>query len=460
MKAPARKTSLVRRLVVLAAAWSLAVLAGAGLALSLYFNHSATVRFDNELSETVDSLLAGVSIENGLVAPPPAVDPRSQRVYSGEYWEVATPDGAGGLKALARSRSLWDRALAPPPQGIAALAAVQGHPIFYDSVGPLDQRLRVDAVQARFDGVPMPLVLMAAEDRAPIDRDVRTFETTIAIALGLLGVGLIAAVIIQVRVGLRPLFALRREIADVRTGRRERLEGPYPTELEPLASELNALVSHNQQVVERQRTHVGNLAHALKTPLSVILTESAQRGGELAEVVERQAGLMSQQVDHHLRRARAAARTPGMGQRTELAPVLDELARALERIFQDKIARIDIDCPDDLAFFGERQDLLEMAGNVMENACKWGRSRVRCKAGRAGARQLRLTIEDDGEGLAEELREAVLKRGARLDEGTPGSGLGLSIVAELVRAYGGTMELAASRLGGLRVDIILPRAER
>ena len=463
MRKPAaeRGPSLVRRLVMLAAAWSLAVLVVAGISLSLFFTHTATVRFDDELGETVDGLLAGTSVEGGVVTPPPASDPREQRTYSGEYWEIAAPDGTGGLKALARSRSLWDRALEPPPQGAVALANAQGKSVFYDSVGPLDQPVRVDALQARVEGISTPVVFMAAEDRTPVDRDVRTFVTTIAVALGILGVGLIAAVIIQVRVGLRPLFALRREVADVRTGKSERVAGAYPTELEPLASELNALVAHNQQVVERQRTHVGNLAHALKTPLSVILTEASQQGGELADVVERQARIMSQQVDHHLRRARAAARAQGLGERTEVAPVIEELARALERIFRDKITQIDFSCPDGLMFVGERQDLLEVAGNVMENACKWarGRVRVRCAAVIGHRRAFTVIVEDDGEGLAADQREAVLRRGERLDESAPGSGLGLSIVDELARAYGGSIVLGESALGGLRVEITLPRAE-
>ncbi|MEW6018345.1 MAG: sensor histidine kinase, partial [Pseudomonadota bacterium] len=279
----------------------------------------------------------------------------------------------------------------------------------------------------------------------------------------LLGVGLVGAVVFQVRFGLRPLFALRREVASVRRGKAERILGTYPVELEPLAQELNALVSHNQDVVERQRTHVGNLAHALKTPLSVMLTEARQTPatteGPLREVVERQAEVMRQQVDHHLRRARAAARTPGRGERTEVADVLDELARTLSRIFEDKGVDIDWDAEDALYFQGERQDLLEMAGNAMENAAKWCRGRVRVRAEPLNGERLRLTIEDDGPGLPAERHAEVLRRGARLDESAPGSGLGLSIVDELARAYGGDLRLDAARLGGLAVVLELPRAE-
>jgi signal transduction histidine kinase len=205
---------------------------------------------------------------------------------------------------------------------------------------------------------------------------------------------------------------------------------------------------------------VGNLAHALKTPISVMLTEAAQRPGPLAEVVGRQAEAMRQQVDHHLRRARAAARAQGgQGERTSVAEVLDELSRTLTRIFRDKGVEIDWDAPDDLWFLGERQDLMEIAGNAIENACKWGKSRVRVRAEAISPERLTLTVEDDGAGLPEGRRDEVLRRGARLDESAPGSGLGLSIIDELSRAYGGALRLKDSALGGLRVETDLPRAD-
>jgi signal transduction histidine kinase len=301
---------------------------------------------------------------------------------------------------------------------------------------------------------------MAAQDRSTVDQDARRFAATAAAALAILIVGLIAAIFIQVRIGLRPLFNLRREVADVRKGATDRIAGRYPSELAPLAEELNALVAHNQEVVERQRTHVGNLAHALKTPLSVMLAEAQARPGPLAQVVDRQAAAMHEQVDHHLRRARAAARTQGQRERTPIAPVLDELARTLERIFHDRAITIDWRADEDLYFQGERQDLLEIVGNVMENACKWSAGKVRVTAEEAGLEKLVLAVEDDGPGLPSERRDEVLERGARLDEKTPGSGLGLSIVDELARAYGGSVKLADSALGGLRVEILLPRAER
>jgi signal transduction histidine kinase len=252
---------------------------------------------------------------------------------------------------------------------------------------------------------------------------------------------------------------LQREVAAVRTGKADRVENEYPSELEPLAQELNALVAHDQEVVERQRTHVGNLAHALKTPLSVMLAESERRPGPLAEVVDRQAEVMRNQVDHHLRRARAAARGQGARERTAVEPILDELAHTLERIFRDKGVEIDWRCDvENLAFQGERQDLMEMVGNLLENACKYGGGRVRAVAEPSGNRLL-LVIEDNGRGLPEDRREEVLRRGARLDESAPGSGLGLSIVDELARAYGGSVMLTGSTSSGLRAVLELPLAE-
>ena len=455
-----RRPSLVRRLVVLAAAWILAALLITGGVLTALFQQAALSRFDKSLTDVADGLYAGSTIgDNGEVLAPALTDARALRAYSGKYWQISEPGKNGGLATLVPSRSLFDSELKGPPGGAAALAAKPGKPIYYDTVGPLDQRLRAVAMLSRLPGRSTPVIFIAAEDRGPIDADARRFATTAAIALVLLGGGLIAAVLFQVRVGLQPLFALRREVADVRKGRAERLVRRYPVELEPLAYELNALVAHNQEVVERQRTHVGNLAHALKTPLSVMLAEARSQPGSLADVVARQAEARRDHVDHHLRRARAAARAQGSGERTLVEPVLDELARTLERIFRSDGVTIDWRAPEDLCFQGERQDLLEVAGNVMENACKWSNGRVRVSASAIAPDRLRLVVEDDGPGLPPDRRDEVLKRGTRLDENAPGSGLGLSIVDELARAYGGSIILSDSPLGGLMVKVVLPRAE-
>ncbi|WP_411288247.1 ATP-binding protein [Phenylobacterium sp.] len=467
-----RRPSLARRLVLLAVGWSLAALVVSALVFALLFQQQAIRRFDQSLSDLIDNLLAGSTVEDGEVLAPALTDLRALRAFSGRYWEIAEPTPTGGLRVLVPSRSLWDSELRTPPGLVERLQANPGEPIAFDTPGvgadpagadtigsPRARPLRAMARQASLPGRATPVIFLAAEDRSEIDRDVRNFIVTTAAAFILLGAGLIGAVIIQVRVGLRPLFQLRREVASVRRGKAERLKETYPEELKPLADELNALVEHNQETVERQRTHVGNLAHALKTPISVMIAEASQQPGQLAEVVTRQAELMRQQVDHHLRRARAAARTQGQGERTSVAEVLDELTRTLERIFRDKGVAIDWDAPEDLYFQGERQDLLEIAGNGMENAGKWCRGRVRVAVSDLGPERFCLTIEDDGPGLPPDRRDEVVLRGARLDENAPGSGLGLSIVDELARAYGGSLKLGDAVLGGLSLNIDLPRAE-
>lgn len=454
------KRSLVRRLVLLAGIWNLVVLLVAGVFLTAQFRDAAIRRFDQSLAVLTDDLYAGSTVEDGVLKAPVLTDIRATRAYSGRYWTIFDqPAGGGGLNVIERSRSLFDSDLIIPVEQSERLMSESGKTLYFDLKGPQNRPLRAAALLARLPGYPRPVVFIAAEDRSPIDADADRFGRITTVALVILGAGLIAAVVVQVRVGLLPLFRLRREVASVRRGKAEKLEGAYPEELEPLAVELNALLSHNQEVVERQRTHVGNLAHALKTPLSVMLTEAGQRPGPLAEVVGRQAQTMREQVDHHLRRARAAARSQTSGERTPVEPILDELAVTLERIFQDKGVEIDWRCPEDLCFQGERQDFMELAGNVMENAGKWCKGKVRAEAVASSAETLTLTVDDDGPGLPPDRWIDALKRGQRMDEHTPGSGLGLSIVDELARAYGGSVTLGASPLGGLRVTLVLPRSE-
>ena len=445
---------------MLAAVWSLAVLIVTGLAQTALFRQEAISRFDDDLADVANGLYAGSTVnDQGEVDAPPLTDSRATRAYSGKYWQISEPGPDGKLHAAQRSRSLWDSELKAPDGGLAALKSKAGKPLYYDTIGPVKEPLRAVAMLALLPGRAAPVVFMAAEDRTPYETDSRRFAIETTGVLIVLGVGLVLVVFIQVRVGLQPLFALRREVADVRTGKAERVGGVYPSELQPLAEELNALVAHDQEVVERQRTHVGNLAHALKTPLSVMLAETDAQKGPLADLVAHQAQLMRQQVDHHLRRARAAARTQGLRERTPVEPVMDELAVTLERIFSDQDVEIDWRAPEDLVFPGERQDLLEIIGNVIENACKYGGGKVRAIAASAGPGRMSVAVEDNGPGLSDTDRTAVFKRGERLDESAPGSGLGLSIVDELVRAYGGSVSLSSSKMGGLKVLVELPRAE-
>jgi len=455
--------SLTRRLIWLASTWIVAALIVTGLVLTSQFQESGLRRLGGVLNTTIDSLVVATTATAERVETPQILDQRTLDPFSGKYWSVAELRGDGGLHVLTRSRSIWDNEIPVPHELASRLKAAFGQTITYNATGPIGEPLRVAATIKTLPGRAEPVIFLAAIDRSAIDSDTRDFANVTWISLALLGLGLVTAVFIQVRVGLRPLFDLRDEIANVSTGKTARIERPYPLEIAPLAEQLNQLLDHNQEVVERQRTHVGNLAHALKTPLSVMLAEAADSHSDrvaLAGVVQRQTEIMKGQVDHHLRRARAAARLAhGLGERTPVAEVLDELAVMLERVFQSKNVEIDWRAPDELGFLGERQDLQEILGNLIENACKWSRRRVRISAGSNGLGQVIVVVEDDGPGLPEDQRKAAMKRGARMDENAPGSGLGLSIVEDLTRAYGGRLTLAASDMGGLKAVLELPAAE-
>ncbi len=257
-------------------------------------------------------------------------------------------------------------------------------------------------------------------------------------------------------VGLLPLRRVSEALARIREGKARRLEGHFPAEIAPLASELNSLIEHCAEVVGRARTHVSNLAHFLKTPLSVLSSEASAQPGPLADAVLRQVTTMRRQVDHYLARARAAGAVDALGNRTPVKPVLDDLARVLSRIHRDRGLEIVVDCPTSLAFRGERQDIEEMAGNLIDNACKWAAKRVEVTARRAQGAQLELRIGDDGPGLDPQERTHVGQRGERLDEGVPGTGLGLAIVNDIAKLYGGALTLDQSALGGLEACLALP----
>jgi signal transduction histidine kinase len=457
------KRSLAARLVIGAVAWSLLILVIGGVLLSQQYRDSAMRGLDGDLRVVLDGLIASAEIDadGALKLRQTPNDQRFQTPSSGRYWQIAPLTREEKPAPALRSDSLWDEASLPwPAGGPEALVTRQGDTQFTNVTGPFDQPVRLAAQLVQLPGSPAPFAFFAAADRRPALMDAQRFTTTLALALAVMAAGLIAMVVLQVRVGLAPLHRLENDVAEVRRGKRARLDGDYPTEVAPLTNELNALLDHNRAVVDRARTHVGNLAHALKTPISVLLNEARAEKGPLAELVERQTENMRRNVDHYLQRAQAAARAETLGARCEVAPVLDDIARTLERLFgRQKDMDIEIEPGPPLVFRGERQDLEEMAGNLMENACKYGGGTVRVAVRPAGDNALEIVIGDDGPGLPPEARDAALTRGVRLDETAPGQGLGLSIVAEFARLYGGALTLGESPLGGLEASLRLPATD-
>jgi signal transduction histidine kinase len=310
-------------------------------------------------------------------------------------------------------------------------------------------------------GADGKFLVNVAGDATEIFDETRSFDYYLGGTFVALSIVLVLTTIFQVRFGLAPLKRISDSIADIRSGRAERLEGEFPVEIAPLARETNALIDANREIVERARTHVGNLAHAIKTPLSVIVNEASAHGADpfAAKVLE-QADVMRDQVAHHLERARIAARLTIIGTVTEVAPAIEALRRTMEKIHRSRGIVIEVDANAQAKFRGERQDLEEMAGNLVDNACKWAASRVFIEVlveRPVGAGpMLRIIVDDDGRGLSAAERAQVSRRGQRLDESKPGSGLGLSIVIDLAALYGGSLILGSAPIGGLRAELVLP----
>ncbi|MEY3233160.1 ATP-binding protein [Aquidulcibacter sp.] len=453
--------SLAGRLVAVAAIWSALVLVATGYGLSALFRNSVFEAFDRELTVSVDALAATIETdEQGQLRVPRApTDPRFFRPLSGHYWRVV--DVTAGPKLLGQgvsSRSVWDEPFEPPVLLLEQVLAQPGTTQTLE-MNRNNERLRVAARLVQLPSRNSQTILMVGADIGEAVAAGDRFNLALTLGLSALALGLLGAIFLQVQLGLEPLRRMGRELAMIRNGERDRLDEDTPRELAPLAGELNALISHNQEVVERARTHVGNLAHALKTPLSVLLNESRQSKGEFEDLVARQAQAMTRQVEHYLKRASAAARAESLGARTPLGPVIEDVSRTLGRLFKAEGVKVTANFEDNLVFRGEKEDLEDLIGNLSENACKYGGGLVEIEARMASTGQIEITIEDDGEGLEGDALVAALKRGARLDETLPGSGLGLSICDELARAYGGSLKLDRSDLGGLRARLLLPSAE-
>jgi signal transduction histidine kinase len=448
--------SLSARLIAAAAIWTMMGLAVGGVVLSAAFRNAAQDNFDNALSADMDGLIAAAEpdSEGGVVLQQRFLNHRFDRVYSGLYYQIVPLQKGGPGTQI--SHSLFDKTIALQ-DGRRKGAALWGY-----GAGPSGQHLRVLAHRIEFPvaatadpGDTRAYRFYVAGDLAEVDAQAAEFDGTLIWSFLILGLGLVAAIFLQVRIGLQPLRKLRLSLARIRAGKARRLEGEFPAEIAPLAAELNSLIAHDEEVVGRARTHVSNLAHSLKTPLSVLSGEAQAQAGPLADTVRRQVAAMRRQVDHYLARARAAGALDVLGQRTPVHKVLGDLARVLMRIHAARAVQVAFECPPDLYFRGDRQDLEEMAGNLMDNACKWAAGRVTVKARRAGA-DLVLTGEDDGPGLSPEERAQVGMRGERLDESVPGSGLGLAIVGDIAKLYAGSLELQDSPLGGLQARLTLP----
>lgn len=460
-----RLNSLAFRLFATAAAWVALVLPLAGFLIASLHRQEAEDSFNRRV-QLLLTVVQADSLDHAGVepgAPRDVGEPLFEILHSGWYWQISPIDGGGGRTLVSTSLASSNLTL---PSEMKAKVDARGIR-WADVKGPLGERLRVAEQHQRFaDAATTREYSFAVAGRVgELDRAVTSFRYRLATALALTGIGLVAVTLFQVRFGLLPLRQIERGLAAIRSGDAAKLEGDLPAEIEPLQHELNALIQSNQDIIERARTQVGNLAHALKTPLAVITNEAREDKGPFAQKVAEQARTMHQQITYYLDRARVAARAGTIGRVTEVRPAMEPLVRALTRIHRDKEIAIELECPDQIRFQGEKQDLEEMVGVLLDNACKWGSRTVKVAvvpaaegAPRSGPRLMRITIDDDGPGLTADQRAKLGKRGVRLDETKPGTGLGLSIVIDFAQSYRGRFELAQSPLGGVRAQLDLPQA--
>jgi len=457
-----RVSSLAFRLFLWATGWTVVILIVTGIVLSTLYRNAVERAFDRRLDVYLRTLVADVaSPEEGNDKFPQSIgEPLFDLPLSGWYWQVARLDST--KPEVHSSRSLWDSNFPHLSDGSQTSAVPGGYRQGYVQ-GPEDVRLRLAerTIDLGDDG---RYLISVAGDASEIDNEMRSFDRVIGATFGALAIALLLTTALQVRFGLSPLKRISESLAAIRSGRAERLQGDFPVEIAPLARETNALIDANRKIVERARTHVGNLAHALKTPLSVLVNEAAARADDpLAQKVREQTDIMRDQVARELERARLAARSTVVGALIDVSPVVTALARTMEKLHRERDIAIAVDVPEQARFSGEQHDLEEMIGNLVDNACKWAQSRVAIEvvADRFegdGKPRVRIIVDDDGPGLSPSEREQVALRGRRLDESKPGSGLGLSIVVELAGLYGGVLTLGTAPIGGLRAELALPGA--
>jgi len=468
--------SLARRMITIAALWIVILLAVGGFALDRVLTTAITRNFDAQLEFVLTALIASAEIgpDGEVFLNRPLADQRFLEPYSGVYFQIsgeqaarpastkapaqaAGPAAAAGAQTPAEggrsiqdlpSRSLWDRRLK------VGFGHPDSDPHVYDSDEFPDEPLRVLERDARLPGSPVRWRFQVAESRAGLDEQINVLRETMIRSFGMLAIGLIVLAALQAFYGLWPLRRVRQAIAEVRSGRLSRVEGRFPEEIEPLTAELNALLEHNELQAEEARRHAGNLAHALKTPLTVITNAATAAAPDLADTVCREATTMRRQVDHHLARARAIGRRSSAQARSAVWPSLEAVERAVDRLHEH--VTVDLAGDKHAVVRVERQDLDEMLGNLIENAAKYGHGRVFVTV-KTTADCVEIEVEDDGPGIPEEERLSIFDRGARLDTGKPGTGLGLAIVRDVAQIYGGSVHLEESEdLGGLLARLKLP----
>ena len=446
---PPNTGSLSRRMMLIAAGWISILLLVGGVALDRTLTGLLEQQYDEQLHYMLTAMISSAEIgpEGEVYFNRTLADQRFFEPNSGLYWQI---DGEG--QEPFPSRSLWDRTLETSGR------KARLEPLYYDSYQFPEEPLRVVEQSVRLPGSDVEWQFTVAGARAQFDEQIGAIRSILVWSFAVLGIGLFLLAMMQTWYGLSPLRRVRLAIARIRTAGANRVTDPLPLEVQPMVEELNALLAHSERQAEEARTHAGNLAHALKTPLTVLTNAASAHSPDLDETVLREAATMRRQVDHHLARARAVGRRATGLSRTSVFESAEAVERAVARLYPS--VRFDTAGPAGATVAMERQDLDEILGNLIENAAKYGGGSVFVTVDPDPAAELcDVWIEDDGPGISEADRAKLFSRGARLDTEKPGTGLGLAIVRDVIEIYGGEIELGESEdLGGLLVKLRLPRA--
>ena len=443
--------SLAVRLFFSATIWIIFTLVSAGLLLSDLNEKTNFTAFDDRLNLLLETLIGASRVDSsdGITVVSTIGDPRFFQPYSGWYWQVNN-----GTKTLVRSRSMWDQVFTSDKRLIG------GRSQFIDSVNQTNERdkfietkkLHIIERNISFPGIDSPVTFIVSGDTEEYQQNINKFDNTLSVILFILGTGLMIAVFLQVKFGLLPLNKIKASLFKVRNGDEDKLKESYPLEVQPLASEINELLDHNAKIIDRAKTHVGNLAHVLKTPLAVISNEIKTEDN----IMNNQVILMKRHIDRYLKKAHLESVGTFSKEKINIIDLVKKMISIFKKLYPD--VQINLDESVQEAFvFGSMDDLEEVIGNIIENACKYGKNKIEVEIRISEKNNLELVISDDGLGLSQEQMNKVFARGFRIDEQKPGTGLGLNIVKDIVETYmKGKVTLSKSKLGGLEVNILLP----
>jgi signal transduction histidine kinase len=447
--------SLAFRVVAFSTIWAIVALIVIFTLINTLYRQASERGFDSLLSAHLFNLIGSVGISDTgvLTGSPDLGDLRFSEPNSGWYWSVQP--ASEGVTGERHSSSMTEAIPSPSVAEVPFNSSFQRN---YTIDGINGEELEVFESEFVLDAKNRAARFRVMGNQTELEQEIDSFQRRLLTYLSLFGFGMISINAIAILIGLQPLRRVRDALALVREGTAQRLTGRFPAEIEPLANETNALIENNKRIVERSRTQVGNLAHSLKTPLAVLTNEGRALGGAKGRLISEQAASMQGQLEHYLQRARVAAQRDSVVYRTPVTPLLQRMVRVVQKLNPNTRLTL-LQTGDDIVFAGEREDLEEVLGNLLENAMKWAKSAVQVSVTRVRQDEtedlFEIAIEDDGPGIPEDKAREALKRGRRLDETKPGTGLGLAIVADLVNEYGGTLFLERSSLGGLKARVRL-----